>query len=307
MSDTIAANQTFLALDVPFDAKELYRLVWCPADSERVVLIRIKQLPLDRQAPLRISRQVLVDAIAAGHLKYADYRPAPETLMTDEELNARANSKRRRALDMQDTDADCSKVAYRKRWWPIIEPILLQLEAVWQGQASLGLIIAQSSKKSNIGRQLVYLRLYQCLAHGGSRSALFPNQSGKQGGYQVPRIGKGKRLGRKTLTEKHTGKVAGNFMLSVEDIVTMQAFWRRHVRRDTSVPDAYNLYLDTYWTDHYEHRHARAIAFHRPPSERPSLMQFRTPPFAVTNIWPVWGSWHHPTLRLLSGISRRMA
>lgn len=276
MLETLAVNQTFLALGAPLDANELYRLIWCPSDSDQVVLIRIKQTPKGRQAPRRMSRRELQDAIAAGCLKRVDCRPAPETLMTDSDLNASARSKARWLGGAHESEIDCAKVAYRKRWWPILEPVLRELDSVWRGHQSLSQLIDLCSKNVRVGRPLFYLSLYQCLAHGGTRLALFSNGSGKQGGRGVARVGKGKRLGRPPIVQKLSGQIAGNFALSTEDIVTMQSFWQRHVRRDVAVIDAYNRYLDTYWTEHYEQFRSRTVAIHRPPGERPSLMQFRT-------------------------------
>lgn len=246
----------------PFDG--LVRVIWQRPELDRVWLIPIDQRK--PRAPAYASIVSLLAAMERGEVTAPIFKSDPRSLISAEKLA--------KAYPPKNGQDQSFPIAYRERWWTVIEPLVAESWRYFSGLCSLRSIVFPRSEALKVPYSAVFHALYRYWGGGATKAALLP-YSFRCGGKGNKRAGTGRRLGRRTIKARMEGGANTNFPLEAEQIEVIQYVWRTHLGPLVTVSQAHEIMLRNYFVSHWEERNGVPEPVLVPKGKYPTLTQFR--------------------------------
>lgn len=242
----------------------LVRVIWQRPELDRVWLIPIDQRK--PKCPAYASVVSLLAAIERGEVTAPVFKSDPRSLISDEQLAD--------AYPPRNGQDQSFPIAYRERWWTVIEPIVAESWRYFSGLCSLRSLVFPRSKALAVPYSAVFHALYRYWGGGAIKAALLP-YSYRCGGKGNKRAGTGRRLGRRTIKARMGDGANTNFPLEAKQIEVIQYVWRTHLGPLATVRQAYEIMLRNHFVSHWEERNGVPEPVLVPKGKYPTLTQFR--------------------------------
>lgn len=257
-----------------------HRVLWWNEDSDNIVLIPIpvgtphapvKYFP----TPFKTSLTKVVRKLDSKELFSVAAPPLPP-LTNKSDDSIRASYPMRRGVMKKRERRDSAPLQVRDQMYGWIEPIVSEIaldpSAVF-GSNRIPEWIRQRASELNIGQARLRSALDQYLALACGKNALLPrlHRCGKRTASRRQTC----KLGRKSANAKLGIVLEPGIPLSDLDKQRISSGWRLYLRDGHSVHDAYILTMGAHWADGTNLHQGRLIPVLKPPSQHPTLSQFR--------------------------------